>query len=87
MSAMNYLTEGMKRTSWFSETLTTRRRDSRPNLKKEKRHGSCLTFALYVICVFIAYVLLVKCVTPRIAYALTNDNPQNCGRPEIKLLT
>ena len=84
---MNYLTEGMKRTSWFSETLTTRRRDSRPNLKKEKRHGSCLTFALYVICVFIAYVLLVNCVPSRISYALTNDNPQNCGRPETKLLT
>jgi hypothetical protein len=64
--------------------LTTRKG---PYLKKKKKNGACLTFALYVICVFIAYVLLVKCVTPRIAYALTNDNPQNCGRPEIKLLT
>jgi len=41
-----------------------------------------------VICDLIAYILLVKCVPPRIAYALTNvDNPQNCVRPELKLFT
>ena len=41
-----------------------------------------------VICDLIAYVLLVNCAPPRIAYALTNvDNPQNCVRPELKLFT
>ena len=29
-----------------------------------------------VICDLIAYVLLVNCAPPRIAYALANDNPK-----------
>ena len=50
--------------------------------------SSSLKVALKVICIFIAYLSLISCVSARITYSLTTaDIRRNCMRSEFTLFT
>jgi len=50
--------------------------------------SSSLRVALKVICIFIAYLSLIICVSTRITYSLTTaDIRRNCMRSEFTLFT
>jgi len=52
------------------------------------KKGSSLKVAFKVICIFIAYLSLMNCVSPRITYSLTTaDIRQNYMRSEFTLFT
>ena len=75
LRGQQFIMKALKRTSCLSLTSI-------------QRMSSSIKVALKVTCIFIAYLSLISCVSPRITYSLTTaDFRRNCMRSEFTLFT